>query len=72
MPPTQEDLNVMCRDIQLLDNSIRFVGIANNLGSLTGKAYRNGLTPLMDENETLHYSIQAVLRAPHVKILNRK
>lgn len=64
MPPTQEDLNVMCRDIQLLDNSIRFVGIANNLGSLIGKAYRNGLTPLMDENETLHYSIQAVLRAP--------
>ena len=63
MPQTKEDLNVMCRDIQLLDNSIRFVGIANNLGSLIGKAYRNGLTPLMDENETSHYSIQAVLRA---------
>ncbi|HZC21336.1 MAG TPA: hypothetical protein VE223_06800, partial [Nitrososphaeraceae archaeon] len=49
--------------IQLLDNSIRFVGIANNLGSLIGRAYRNGLVPLMDENETSHYSIQAVLRA---------
>jgi hypothetical protein len=63
VPPTEEDLNLLCREIQLLDNSIRFVGIANSLGSLIGRAYRNGLIPLMDENETSHYSIQAVLRA---------
>jgi hypothetical protein len=63
LPSTERDLDLLCTDIQLLDNSIRFVGIANNLGSLIGRAYRNGLVPLMDENETSHYSIQAVLRA---------
>jgi hypothetical protein len=60
---TKENLNVLCKQIQQLDNSIRFVGIANNLGSLIATAYRNGLTPLMNEQETSHYAIQAVLRA---------
>jgi DNA-directed RNA polymerase sigma subunit (sigma70/sigma32) len=46
-----------------LDNSIRFAAIANNLGSLVATAYRSGLTPLMDKQETSHYAIQAVLRA---------
>lgn len=62
MPSTKENLNVLCKEIQQLDNSIRFVGIANNLGSLITTAYRNGLTPLMNEQETSHYGIQAVLR----------
>jgi hypothetical protein len=31
---TKENLNVICKQTQQLDNSIRFVGIANNLGSL--------------------------------------
>jgi hypothetical protein len=60
---TEEDLNGLCKEILRLDNSIRFVGIANNLGSLIATAYRNGLTPLMDNQETSHYAIQAVLRA---------
>jgi hypothetical protein len=60
---TEENLNGMCKGIQQLDNSIRFIGIANNLGSLVATAYRNGLTPLMDKQETSHYAIQAVLRA---------
>jgi hypothetical protein len=30
---------------------------------LIATAYRNGLTPLMDDKETSHYAIQAVLRA---------
>lgn len=59
---TEENLKVLCKQIQQLDNSIRFVGIANNLGSLITTAYRNGLTPLMNEQETSHYGIQAVLR----------
>ena len=49
--------------IQQLGNSIRFVDIANNLGSLIATAYRDGLTSLMDDKETSHYAIQAVLRA---------
>ena len=60
---TEENLSVVCKQIQQLDNSIRFVGIANNLGSLIATAYRNGLTPLMDDKETSHYAIQVVLRA---------
>ena len=60
---TEENLNNLCKEIQQLDNSIRFVGIANNLGSLVATAYRNGLIPLMDKQETSHYAIQTVLRA---------
>ena len=60
---TEENLNGLCKEIQQLDNSIRFVGIANNLGSLIATSYRNGLTPLMNEQETSHYAIQSVLRA---------
>ena len=60
---TEKDLNGLCKNILQLDNSIRFIGIANNLGSLVATAYRNGLTPLMDKQETSHYAIQAVLRA---------
>jgi hypothetical protein len=60
---TEEKLNIFCKQIQQLDNSIRFVGIANNLGSLIATSYRNGLTPLMNEQETSHYAIQVVLRA---------
>ena len=62
-PSTEEKLNIFCKEIQQLDNSIRFVGIANNLGSLIATSYRKGLTPLMDEQETSHYAIQVVLRA---------
>ena len=60
---TEENLNGLCKEIPQLDNSIRFVGIANNLGSLIATSYRNGLTPLMNEQETSHYAIQVVLRA---------
>jgi hypothetical protein len=61
--PIEKDLNSLCKEILQLDNSIRFAGIANNLGSLVATAYRNGLTPLMDKKETSHYAIQVVLRA---------
>ena len=60
---TEGDLDSLCKEILQLHNSIRFIGIANNLGSLVATAYRSGLTPLMDKQETLHYAIQAVLRA---------
>jgi hypothetical protein len=63
MLSTEENLRVISKQIQQLDNSIRFVGIANNLGSLIATAYRNGLIPLMDEQETSHYAIYVVLRA---------
>ena len=60
---SEENLNGLCKEILQLDYSIRFIGIANNLGSLVATAYRNGLIPLMNKQETSHYAIQAVLRA---------
>jgi hypothetical protein len=65
MPSSREEehLNGLCKEIVQLDNSIRFIGIANNLGSLVATAYRNGLIQLMNRQETSYYAIQAVLRA---------
>ncbi len=56
-------LESFCRDILANNQSIRFVGIANHLGSLIATVYRRGLVPLMTKEETSQYSIQAVLRA---------
>lgn len=63
MPSTEDDLTASCNEIQQLDDSVRFVGIANNMGSLIATAYRKDLSPLMNEYETSHYAIQVVLRA---------
>jgi len=52
-----------CREIVACNQSIRFAGIANHLGSLIATQYREGLVPLMTKEETSQYSIQAVLRA---------
>jgi hypothetical protein len=46
-----------------LNRFIRFVGLANNLGTLLAASYREGLIPLMTKEETKHYAVQAVLRA---------
>jgi hypothetical protein len=57
MPPLpEENLDSIGKQILQLDNSIRFAGIANNLGSLVAIAYRKELSPLMDKQETSHYA----------------
>jgi hypothetical protein len=53
----------LCEEIIVLNKSIRFVGLANHLGTLLTTSYRNGLTPVMTREETKHYALQAVLRA---------
>jgi hypothetical protein len=57
---TLEDI---CKQIQELDSSIRFAGIANKLGDLKTKSYRKNLVPLLTEKETSDYAMKAVLRA---------
>src|SRR5262245_38165289 len=52
-----------CNEILNMGESIRFVGIANNLGTLISTSYRKGLIPFMTKEETQHYALQAVLRA---------
>jgi hypothetical protein len=59
------DMNspVICNEIINLNKSIRFVGVVNNLGTLLDTSYREELIPLMTEEETKNYAMQAVLRA---------
>jgi hypothetical protein len=52
-----------CQSIITKDPSIRFAGIANQMGKLIATAYRGGLQPLMSLQETEHYTVQTVLRA---------
>jgi hypothetical protein len=56
-------LHKFCKGIIAKDSSIRFAGIANQMGNLIEAAYKEGLQPLMDRQETEHYTIQTVLRA---------
>ena len=65
MPSDQQPnrLQRLCKDVIAKDSSIRFAGIANQMGNLIEAAYREGLQPLMDRQETEHYTIQTVLRA---------
>jgi hypothetical protein len=56
-------LHRFCEGIIAKDSSIRFAGVANQMGKLIGAAYREGLQPLMNRQETEHYTIQTVLRA---------
>jgi len=53
----------LCKQILRIDESIRFAGVANKMGSLDATAYRQGLSPLMSKDQTSQYAIQAVLRA---------
>ena len=65
MPSDQHTnrLERLCKGVIAKDSSIRFAGIANQMGKLVEAAYREGLQPLMDRQETEHYTIQTVLRA---------
>lgn len=56
-------LTDFCKQIQSLDEAIRFVGIADYAGVLVASFYRPGLVPLMDRKETAEYALQTVFRA---------
>ena len=56
-------LHRLCEDIVAKDFSIRFAGIANQMGNLIESTYKEGLKPLMDKQETEHYTMQTVFRA---------
>jgi hypothetical protein len=56
-------LKEFCKDILTKDLSIRFAAIANQMGILIESEYREGLKPLMNRQETEHYTMQTVFRA---------
>ena len=53
----------LCKSILALDDSIRFVAVANKLGTVDAAEYRTGLIPLLTKEETKQYAMQAVTRA---------
>ena len=52
----------ICNQILELDISIRFAGIANNMGTLIAYRLRKGLVPLLDEGELQNSIMKTVLR----------
>ena len=52
----------LCNRVIGLDSSIRFIGIADEHGSLLSIAERKGLKPLLDAEETAQYAITAATR----------
>ena len=52
----------ICNQILELDISIRFAGIANNMGTLIAYRLRKGLVPLLDEGEIQNSIMKTVLR----------
>src|SRR5919109_1524932 len=74
MPYDQQPnrLHKFCEGIISKDSSIRFAGIANRMGKLIEAAYREGLQPLMNRQETEHYTIQTVLRASNRETFENK
>jgi hypothetical protein len=56
-------LKEFCKDILAKDLSIRFAGVANQMGNLIEAKYREDLKPLMNIQETEHYTMQTVFRA---------
>ena len=46
----------ICKQILHIDESIRFAGVANKMGSLEATEYRQGLVPLMSRDQTSQYA----------------
>jgi hypothetical protein len=60
---SKDDLNFFCDRVLRIASKIRFVGIANHLGTLIASSYRHNLIPLLTREETSHYVLQSVLRS---------
>ncbi|HEX2471594.1 MAG TPA: hypothetical protein VHJ59_02470 [Nitrososphaera sp.] len=52
----------ICNQVLQLDKSIRFAGIANNMGTLIAYKLREGLVPLLNEEELQNSIMKTVLR----------
>lgn len=56
-------LHSLCNQILESDNSIRFVGIPNEMGKLIVSKYRNDIVvPMLSEQEIEMLAIESVLR----------
>lgn len=57
-----KDAEELCDKLLKLDSSIRFVGIANQMGRLVATRYRQGIEPLLTSEEVSSNAIKATLR----------
>lgn len=62
-PKQSNHIKEFCKDILTKDLSIRFAAVANQMGKLIESEYREDLNPLMNRQETEHYTMQTVFRA---------
>lgn len=60
---SKDDVYILCDKVLRINAKIRFVGIANHLGTLLASAYRHNLVPLLTREETAHYVLQSILRS---------
>jgi hypothetical protein len=61
------DYTGLCNDVLALDRVIRYCGLADHLGILLAKTYRQGLVPLSPLSETEKYTAQAIQRTGAVQ-----
>jgi hypothetical protein len=52
----------ICSQIQKADRSVRYVGLANKMGTRIEDHYRNGLDPLLKEDELDLSALESALR----------
>src|ERR687895_1600344 len=52
----------ICNQVLQLDKSIRFAGIANNMGTLIAYKLRKGIVPMLNEEELENNIMKTVLR----------
>jgi hypothetical protein len=57
-----EFLYAFSKDLLKLDKTIRWIGIANNFGVLLNVEYREGLIPLLSEEENEEYASSTIMR----------
>lgn len=62
MQNANEHLSSICNQVLHSDRSIRFVGIPNKMGKLAVSRYRDGLVPIITEQEIEILAIESVLR----------
>ena len=62
MQNAKERLDSICDQVLHSDTSIRFVGIPNKMGKLVVSRFRDGLIPIITEQEIEILAIESVLR----------
>jgi len=61
--PDVSRLENFCKGILKTDRAVRFAGITNAMGSLLSTAYRSGLVPILEPEDTARYAVHTAMRA---------